>query len=559
MAKAANSFNNETTGLRTGRGGFMRAANGTPYVTDPTGALTKTGERKGLPKRIAYGSPSSFGKLIENTTNLQKWGERRVVLGVGADLTLVAECAALTKLDVDSDEYKQTADRIVVAAKNAAEASLAADRGTHGHAILEDDDEGRPWLDRAANGELLGIPVEAQHNIVSNWRAMLKETGLEILETEAACVDDVWKLAGTLDNTAQLGKALTFVLGGGEIVTIPAGTILVVDKKTGQKRTNQAGAIQYWHGYAIQVASYAQSVPYDTVDEERGTWGYDISQQHALIAHIDIAAAIDGADTGLVTLVYVDLNAGREHGGRVCAEAKEWAKRNDLFSTELHRIGDPELVNVGGATPSVVASDDETLVPAPVSKLRAAQNERLTQTKAAERPSPRRPLPSEGADLSDAQYKSSWDALAARFSGGDFAVMSDTARAVMSDAARWRAEIVRQARQAGVSIQTDGGLTARRFDLYRAIVGIMHEQERDDIMRALIEAATGRAHVLNPAIPLGEALGQCNHIEANMLVRFVDAYQGGMLVCGFDLDGRFVVMRINNDSTLTLTLPEGAK
>lgn len=551
MAKAANSFNNETTGLRTGRGGFMRAANDTPYVTDPTGALTKTGERKGLPKRVAYGSPSSFGKLIENTTNLQKWGERRVVLGVGADLTLVAECAALTKLDVDSDDYKQTADRIVVAAKNAAEASLAADRGTHGHAILEDDDEGRPWLDRAANGELLGIPVEAQQNIVCNWRAMLKETGLEILETEAACVDDLWKLAGTLDNIAVVTKPLTFVLGGGELVTIPAGTILVVDKKTGQKRTNQAGAIQYWHGYAIQVASYAQSVPYDTVDEMRGVWGYDISQQHALIAHINIAAAIDGADTDLVTLVYVDLNAGREHGGRVCAEAKDWAKRNDLFSAELHRIGDLEPVIVGGATPSVVTSDDETPAPAPVSKLRAAQNERLTQTRAAQRPSPRQPLPTEGADLSDAQYRSAWDALAARFSTTDISEMSGVKT--------WRSEIVKQARQAGVSIQTDGGLTARRFDLYRAIVGIMHEQERDDIMRALIEASTGRAHVLDPAIPLGEALGQCNHIEANMLVRFVDAYQGGMLVCGFNLDGRFVVMRIDNDTSLTLTLPEGAK
>lgn len=333
MAQAANPHAEESGGVQRGRGGFYRGYNDTPYVSDPAGGIVKSGPRRGQPKRIPYGSPSGFGKQIENTYNLQKWGERRVVLGLGVHLALIAECAELARMEVDSDEYKAQADRIVVAAKEAAETSLAADRGTHGHAILEDDDEGRDWLTRAEEGALLGIPVDAQLEIVKAWRHMLERDGLEVLVTEASCIDDTWHLAGTLDNIARCTKELRFLKPGGEIATIPAGTVLVLDKKTGQRRTNSAGVIQYWHGYSVQVASYAQSVPYDTEAETRGEWPWPIDQTHALIAHIDILAAIAGApfDT-ICNLVYVDLVAGREHGGATVVRAKEWEKRTDVFS-----------------------------------------------------------------------------------------------------------------------------------------------------------------------------------------------------------------------------------
>ncbi len=367
MATAASPFGDKEPGIQRGRGGFMRGGSGdSPYVSDPSGALVKSGPRKGEPKRIAYGSPSGFSKLIENTYNLQKWGERRLALGIGVDLALIADCHRLTLLDVDSDDYKTLADRIVVAAKDAAETSLAADRGTHGHAVLEDDDEGRNWIDRAEAGELLGIPVDAQHAIVQSWRDMLARNQLEILVTEASCVDDTWHLAGTLDNIARLGKDLRFTKPDGEIVAIPAGTVLVLDKKTGQRRTDRNGVIMYWSGYSVQVCSYAQSLPYDTVAETRGVWPWPIDQTHALIAHIDILGAINGAPS--CELVYVDLNAGR-HAGEIVCDAKAWEKRTDVFSVAqledlalsadaapAAAVADGSDATDGAASPSVAPS-----------------------------------------------------------------------------------------------------------------------------------------------------------------------------------------------------------
>ena len=103
----------------------------------------------------------------------------------------------------------------------------------------------------------------------------------EILAVEASCVDDTWRLAGTLDRIARTTRPLRFVRASGEIVDVPAGTVLVLDVKTGEDRIDRG----YWQGYAIQIASYAQSVPYDTEAETRGEWPWPIDQQHALIAH----------------------------------------------------------------------------------------------------------------------------------------------------------------------------------------------------------------------------------------------------------------------------------
>lgn len=184
--------------IQRGRGGFMRNAQGTPYITDPTGALVKSGDRKGQPKRLPYGSPSGAGKQIENTYNLQKWSERRVVMGIGIDLALIADCAAVAQLDPESDEYKDAADRIVLRAKEAAQAGLAAERGTHGHALTEDHDEERDWIARAEAGEILGLDLDVQRSLVQAWQDCVERNGLEILAVEASCVDDTWRLAGDL-------------------------------------------------------------------------------------------------------------------------------------------------------------------------------------------------------------------------------------------------------------------------------------------------------------------------------------------------------------------------
>jgi len=558
MAVATNAFADESAGkIERGRGGFYRGFNDVPYITDPDGGIVKSGPRKGLPKRIPYGSPSGAGKLIENTYNLQKWGERRVVLGIGTDLKLIADCAHLATLDVDSDEYKELADRIVVAAKEAAKTNLAAEQGTHDHAILEDDDEGRNWVERAAAGELLGIPVEAQHAMVAAWRHMLASNGLEVLITEASCVDDTWRLAGTLDNLARCTKSLRFRLCTGEIVTIPAGTVLVLDKKTGQLRVApRSGAPMYWHGYAVQVASYAQSKPYDTEAETRGEWPWPIDQQHALIAHIDNRAAIAGAPVEeICQLVYVDLVAGREHGGATVVSAKEWAKRDDVFSVaqlEDDADGIATIADEGApaAPPSSAPIDtdipltvptppEQTLPPAPeapTSKLRQAQLDRqaidaAADAKRAADPNALNDVRDEGANLDGDEHASAWRILQDRYTG------------LPRPSLDWISRIIREAREASVGFQMGGGKTARRFELYRATIHLAAQDydspnDRDEVTRALVAAAMESDAPLFPAVTVGHAIGS---LDAAGAARFADLATG-TTVFGCNSAGQLVLV-----------------
>jgi hypothetical protein len=503
--------------IQRGRGGFMRNALDVPYVTDPSGAVVKSGERKGEPKRLAYGSPSGFGKQIENTYNLAKWGERQTVLGIGVDLALIADCAVLATMDRTTDEFKAAADRVVMRAKDAAQTSLAADRGTHAHALAEDDDEGRNWIQRAEAGELLGIPREAQAALVQAWRDMLVRDGLEVLVTEASCVDDTWRLAGTLDNLARLTKPLRFALVSGEVVTIPADTVVVLDKKTGQRRVGRDGTVMYWHGYAVQVASYAQSVPYDTETEVRGTWPWEISQQHALIAHLDVLGAIEGNPS--CELVYVDLVAGREHGGATVVRAKEWERRKDVFS--VGRLTD-ENVTAGasgretedapasGPTPAVTP----TAAPAPPAVEQPTEGAGglpvATAPSVIELPTPDEGGPADPAAVE--ALKKRYLALPKNVRSGWLKVLAEQAITGMNGRGR-----------VPYLLTGDQGLhTVRRFEITRGLVLLAEGGSGDDeTLRCVCAAVIGElAHW--PTISAGQVVGSLGADEAALFARLCD-------------------------------------
>jgi hypothetical protein len=541
MARAADDA--ARSGIQRGRGGFMRSAADTPYVSDPSGATMKhDGTKADLialcaergievpdkvtvaqlqellgprPKRLAYGSPSNRGKQIENTTNLVKWGERRVVLGIGADPELVAMCAELVALDVDSDDYKTLADSIIIKAKEAAEVSLAADRGTLGHALSEDFDEGRDWLGRAESGELLGIPTDAQARLVQAWRDMLERSGLEILAVEASCVDDTWRLAGTLDRIARTTLPLRFALPGGEVREIPAGTVLVLDIKTGKKRTdNRSGAVLYWQGYAIQIASYAQAVPYDTEAEARGEWPWEIDQTHALIAHLDVLAAIDGDAT--CELVYVDLVAGREHGGETVVQAKAWESRIDVFSIA-------ELDTDLSATPPVVAepsTDVPATVEAPPEPIPVATPV-VDRTPADEQHAVRsRPAPDEGDGVVDPTYE----------------VLQRNYVALAPEARAWITALTEQATRGGVSFHSKGHRTQRRYEIIRALVHLAAQgidDTIDDTVRTFLEVVIGDVAQF-PSVPLGHLIGSLSAQEAATFAALAD----GTNLLAFTAEGK---------------------
>lgn len=358
------------------QGDFSRhPGTGAPYVAHPTETTKRTGKKDELlaeaqaagidvpakatvatlhellgprPKRVQYGRPSSLGKQIENMTNIQKWSERATALGVFLDPDLFAELAELDadKLTLDDPDARTLLDRIAVAAKNRAQAHLAAERGTHTHALTEDVDDERDWLTRAEAGEHLGLPTGVQRGLVDAWQAMLATHGVEILAAEASVVDDVWRQAGTLDRICRLGADVTFRTPHGELVVLPAGWVGILDIKTGRLRLDQAGNLAYWQGYAVQLASYAQAVPYDVDTDRRGEWPWPIDQRWAIIAHLDVLAALDG--TARCRLFLVDLEAGREAGER-CVWARGWEKRTDVFSV----VDDALMVEV-----MIAAHDD---------------------------------------------------------------------------------------------------------------------------------------------------------------------------------------------------------
>lgn len=340
-------------------GDFRRSPQGAPWVR----SLTKTRKRPGkkadlialcanegieVPEKAtvaklhellgpepafeAYGRPSGLGKQIENQSALQKWSERAVALG----LFLTPELwEALQDLDpaqliLDDADARKLLDEIAVKAKAAAQAGIAAERGTHTHELTEDLDLERDPVERMKAGEELGIPAAAQLALVEAWEKMLMLHGFEVLAVEASVVDDIWRQAGTLDRIVRLTRDIRFITATGEFVTIEAGTVLVLDVKTGRLRLDQQGFVSYWHGYAVQCASYAQATPYDVETDTRAEWGFEIDQRWAIIAHLDVLTAITEGKARC-RLVLVDLAAGREAGER-CVWARQWEKRTDVFS-----------------------------------------------------------------------------------------------------------------------------------------------------------------------------------------------------------------------------------
>lgn len=357
---------------------------GAPQVTDPSKSRKPKGKKSELiakceargievPSKITvaglqellgpeiglswYGRPSSLGKQIENTTNLQKWSERAVALGVFLDPSLAQELSTLDpeSLNLDDPEARAILDTTARQAKDTARAGIAAERGTHAHALTEDHDNGLDWIERARRGEDLGIDSDAQRSLVVAWEKMLAFNGLEILATEAVVVDDLWRQAGTLDRIARLTLDLRFVIDGGEIVTLKAGTVVLLDIKSGRLRC-EGGIVQYWQGYAVQIASYAQSVPYDPATGLRGEWDFAIDQQWALIAHLDVLSALDGA--AACRLVLVDLAAGREAGER-CVWARSWERRRDVFSLVTDQDDTEVVVEVATPNPTGVAAPSD--------------------------------------------------------------------------------------------------------------------------------------------------------------------------------------------------------
>lgn len=341
-------------GLTKAPGDFTRNSRGTPYVSHPDGDTVKSGKRKGETKWCAYGRPSSLGKDIENSFGLQRWRERKIVHGIAKALNGewddTVEIALDRVSDAEFDDCLGELDAIVVLAKKFAKANLAAEQGTHVHELTEDVDvEERDPILRMERGEEHELPIEVQQAMLEAWRQGCETYGLVMLEVERKVVHDGWRQAGTLDRLALLSQDIRFANG----VTLPAGTVILLDIKTG-KITVTNDKVEYWHNYAVQCAVYAASRPYDVDADTRGEWEHEINQDWAIIAHLPVKEVLAGKAT--LRLVLCDIKAGREAITTIVEPMLAWQARRDLFA--FTHGDEPTVVIDVPCIPDETASDD---------------------------------------------------------------------------------------------------------------------------------------------------------------------------------------------------------
>lgn len=296
--------------------------------------------KDGRPTQTFYGRASGAANQIEDRYQIQRWGERRLLLG--ASLLDPALLAEISKLDPDDESERKLLDSIAVTTKDLAGANLAARKGTHAHLLTEYLDRGEECpLALIADGLELGIDQRVADAVTEAWDRLCQRYRLKIVEVEPTVVDDGWRLTGHIDRIAMTTEPLHF---HGR-VTIPAEVMLILDIKTGRLRIGPDGGPLFWNGYSVQVASYAHSTRYvieeQGVNEYRQPWGFDISQRHALIAHIDIGNALEeGVCTA--SLWHLDVVAGLM-AGNLARAAKDWQRSTGLF----HEQPDPPVaVNV---------------------------------------------------------------------------------------------------------------------------------------------------------------------------------------------------------------------
>lgn len=229
---------------------------------DIDGTVDQLVERLGPePRDELYARPSSYGDPLENQSNLERWKERKILSGVWH---LLQRQTFPEWLDHPDDE---ALDNLAARCHEAAGTKLAADRGTHVHRLTERHDRGEPFDDLIDAGKNLGIPESLQRRIVEQWAETRGAMRVTARAVEQPVVNDDLRAAGTVDRIDVCGQQITTPFG-----TIAAGEPFVGDIKTGKLIAADDGTPQWWVTYPVQLAVYADAVPYDVDTDTRGTW-----------------------------------------------------------------------------------------------------------------------------------------------------------------------------------------------------------------------------------------------------------------------------------------------
>lgn len=265
---------------------FRRVGRGVPYVMSPDSD-----------KRVRYSRSSNAGKILDDESNLTDWKLRTVVAGAAQRPELMA-MASTYDVDTNKKELRDIAEQCLVAGKGQRRSII----GTAVHSMFDHIDRGDEWQ-----------PPPQFDNLVDAYVATLEVWGLVPVDIEVQCVNDTFRLAGTLDRRYRTTRTLVAPDG----TVIPIGSVIVADTKTGKELEYASGS------YCTQLAAYVDSLRYDVATDEREPWEPQSVQEWALIIHADSAGE-------RVDVYWVDLAAGRI-GLRLADEVRQWRRRDDLL------------------------------------------------------------------------------------------------------------------------------------------------------------------------------------------------------------------------------------
>jgi hypothetical protein len=259
---------------------------------------------------VAYTRASTLGKAIEDTYHLSKWLQRSVAYGLSRRPDLIALVASIA---TNEGEDRKPLDELCEKAHEAARGNQGANVGTAIHKLSERVDAGE---DLSYLPALLLEAIEAYRN----WMRYF-----EVLATETFVACDAVQTAGTFDRVVRSLVDLHFRHPVRGNVVIPAGTIMIVDLKTGK-----AESAKYWGPtYGVQQAVYQGGDPY--TPSGRITWeqllgpGVVPSDEWAILLHIPSDSPQDAG------LVVVDLALGREMAD-LCLEIRNARKNKALMN-----------------------------------------------------------------------------------------------------------------------------------------------------------------------------------------------------------------------------------
>lgn len=270
-------------------------------------------------KKDVYSRVTNFVGAAEDKRNLEKWGQRTILVGLAREPELAREISNWKDYGPghETPESKKALNSVAWRASRAANDKLRASLGTFMHAVTAYLDTGMPMetaintvnaeLDRNLELNTLQVQAIRAELAASSFRADLaaymRETAhLEAVAIETFVVDDVYRTAGTFDRMVRLD-----------------GCLYIADVKTGGSMDFGAGK------HAEQLATYARSQWLDRETGQRvpfaAKFGQDVDQERGLIIHLPF-------NEGRCDLHWIDLTAGWSAVG-LSQQVKEYRGKKD--------------------------------------------------------------------------------------------------------------------------------------------------------------------------------------------------------------------------------------